>query len=83
MAPSRHQQRLLPANRIRIEVRAIDGSQLTPTTPQRARVMVRKGAARFHLDRATGHRWLQMVSRCGTTLPPVLVQPGTALPLNL
>lgn len=82
MALSRNQQRLLHANRIRVEVRAIDGSQLAPTTPQAARVMVKSGAARFRLDRATGRRWLQMLTTCGTVLPPVLAQPGTALPLK-
>lgn len=82
MRLSRYQQRLLHANRIRIEVRAMDGSQLTPTTPQAARRLVKNNAAQWRLDQATGTRWLQMTIPCGTVLPPRLVQPGTALPLN-
>lgn len=82
MALSKHQQRLLPANRARIEVKAVDGSQLAPTTPQAARLLVKNRAAVFHLDRESGHRWLQMLSPCGTVLPPVLAQPGTSLPIK-
>lgn len=60
----------------------MDGSQLAPTTPQGARVLVKNGAARFHRDQDSGHRWLQMVTPCGNALPAVLAQPGTALPMK-
>lgn len=60
----------------------MDGSRLAPTTPKGARRLVKNSAARWQLDQSTGTRWLQMVAPCGNVLPPVLAQPGTALPLQ-
>lgn len=82
MPLTKQQQRALPANRARVTVRAMDGAQLASTTPQRARRMVKAGAARFEFDPATGVRILQMLLPCGTQVPPRIASPGDVLPMR-
>lgn len=81
MSLTQDHQRKLPANRARVEVLAVDGSQLASTTPRQARLLVRTGVARFHRNEA-GKRWVQMLRDTGTVVPQVVAPAGTVVPVK-